>query len=146
MENVKDVLDHKGQAAWSIGPDEEAGQALAVLKDKNIGALLVLDREDNLLGIFTERNFVRYCTGKEEFSLHVPVRDIMNQEVVCVNEHQTLQNCMILMTEKRIRHLPVVQNQRIIGIISIGDVVNACIHEKDLLIDQLEHYIAGSLY
>jgi CBS domain-containing protein len=146
MENVADILNHKGRDVWNIRPDEPVERALADITEKNIGALLVLDEKENPVGIFTERDFTRYCAVHEKIDLQIPVGDVMNKEVVCIREDQTVENCMILMTEKRIRHLPVIHDKKVIGMVSIGDVVNACIHEKELLIDQLEHYITGSLY
>lgn len=145
METVKDVLNAKGSEVWSIHPDCEILSALELMKKEKIGALIIVDETENLIGIFSERDLVNYCAGHEKISLHNSVSELMQDQVVYISKNQSIENCMAIMTEKRIRHLPVVENSKILGIISIGDVVKACIHEKNFLIDQLEHYITSSL-
>lgn len=145
METVKDVLNAKGSKVWSIHPDCEILSALELMKKEKIGALIIVDETENLIGIFSERDLVNYCAGHEKISLHNSVSELMQDQVVYISKNQSIENCMAIMTEKRIRHLPVVENSKILGIISIGDVVKACIHEKNFLIDQLEHYITSSL-
>ena len=145
METVKDVLDVKGRKVWSIDPDCEIHSALVLMKEKKIGALTVVDEDGKLTGIFSERDLVSYCAGRENVSLHNHISELMKNKVVCISENQSIEDCMAVMTEKKIRHLPVVENGKVLGMISIGDVVKASIHAKEFMIDQLAHYITGSL-
>jgi len=140
MRTVKSLLDEKGYDIWTTTPDTLVFDALEVMADKNIGALLVLDG-DNLVGIFTERDYARKVILKGKSSKEIPVRDIMTYRVVCGHPDQTIEKCLELMTVERIRHLPIVENNKIIGIVSIGDLVKAIIIEQKALISQLERYI-----
>jgi CBS domain-containing protein len=143
MKNVAQILKQKGDQIWSIGPDAMVYQALKLMADKDIGALLVLEG-DQLVGVISERDYARKVILKGKSSLDTPVREIMTHQVVCVRPEQSVEECMGLMTQHRIRHLPVVAGGRLAGLVSIGDVVKASIDEKDFMIQQLESYITGS--
>lgn len=142
MKSVKHILQNKGREVWSVGPDALVYDALAMMADKKVGALLVLEGE-KLVGIISERDYAWKVILKGKSSLQTPVREIMTEKVVCVRPEQTVEECMALMTDKHIRHLPVIVDERVVGIVSIGDLVKATIDEKDFLIRQLENYITG---
>ncbi len=144
MKTVGELLQDKGRVLWSVAPDATVYDALKLMADKEIGALLVLD-DGRLVGIFSERDYARKVILKGKSSRDVPVKDIMTAKVVCVTPRQTVEECMALMTDKRIRHLPVLENDKVIGVVSIGDVVKAIISEQEFIIEQLEHYISGTL-
>jgi CBS domain-containing protein len=143
MTTVGRLLDAKGHDAWSIAPDASVFDAIKMMADHGIGALLVMDGE-KLVGIVSERDYARKVILQGRSSKDTPVRDIMTDKVFYVRPEQTVEDCMVLMTEKRIRHLPVLADGHLTGIISIGDVVKSVISEKDTLIRQLENYITGS--
>lgn len=143
MKTVKQILDGKGRTTWSVTPDASVYNALQLMADKEIGALLVLDN-GKLVGVISERDYARKVILKRKSSLDTPVKEIMTQNVFCVRPEQTVQECMALVTEKRVRHLPVLVNDQVVGIVSIGDLVKAVIDEKDFMIKQLESYITGS--
>lgn len=146
MNTVKDILKHKGTDVWRIAPEDTISHALKLMKEKNVGAVVVVSAKGNVEGIFSERDFVRFCAPKDTLDVsHVPIKEVMTPKVICIDEDQTIDNCMALMTDRRLRHLPVLDKEELVGLISIGDVVKAVQHEKDILIDQLEHYITGSL-
>jgi CBS domain-containing protein len=140
---VAQILSQKGSQIFSVAPDTPVLDALGLLAEKNIGALLVLDA-GNLVGIFSERDYARKIALQNRSSSKTPVRAIMSERVVCVRPNETAEECMALMSDKHIRHLPVLGDGSPIGIISIGDVVKAVIAEQDFAIHQLENYIAGS--
>lgn len=144
MEFVKDVISKKGDSFWSVTPETSVKSSLVLMAEKNIGAVPVLDKNGEISGIFSERDYTRACAKDNNLCLECPVSDIMTSRVFCIDPEQSVDNCMALMTEKRIRHLPVLEGTALVGIISIGDVVKSVISEKDILIDQLEHYIEGS--
>ena len=143
MKLVSQLLTAKGRDVWSIAPDTTVLNALQLMADKEIGALLVLD-DDKLVGVFSERDYARKVILKGKSSNDTLVRDIMSSKLVCVVPDQTTELCMGLMTEKRVRHLPVVDDDKVIGIISIGDVVKAVIADREDVIEQLEQYITGT--
>ncbi len=143
MTTVAQVLQEKGHSAWSISPDATVFDALQLMAEKDIGALLVLEGSA-LIGIISERDYARKIVLKGKYSRDTLVREIMTEDVVCVPPERTIEECMALMTAKRVRHLPVLEGGRLVGIISIGDVVKAVISEKEFLIHQLEQYITGS--
>ena len=145
MQTVRDILNSKGQDLYSVTPDVSVFEALERLEERNIGVILVIDTDGTLLGIFSERDYARKIVLKGRHSKTTPVREVMTRKVSCVSPDTTVETCMALMTGKRIRHLPVLEDGRLIGLVSIGDVVKATIEEKDLLIDPLEHYIMGSI-
>jgi CBS domain-containing protein len=139
---VEQILKQKGGAFWSVAPDAMVIDALKLMAEKDVGALLVLGA-GRLAGIISERDYARKVILKGKSSLQTPVREIMTQVVVTVRPENTVEECMGLMTEKRIRHLPVVVEGQVVGIISIGDVVKASLAAKDFAIEQLENYITG---
>jgi CBS domain-containing protein len=139
---VSDILGQKGTAVWSVPPDASVYDALQTMAAKNVGALLVLE-EARLVGLLSERDYARKIVLSGKTSRRTQVREIMSTEVVCVTSKSTVEECMRLMTEKRTRHLPVVDGNHLAGMISIGDLVNWIIPAQDSIIDQLEGYIAG---
>jgi signal-transduction protein with cAMP-binding, CBS, and nucleotidyltransferase domain len=139
---VEQILKQKGGAFWSVAPDAMVIDALKLMAEKDVGALLVLGAE-RLAGIISERDYARKVVLKGKSSLQTPVREIMTQVVVTVHPGNTVEECMGLMTEKRIRHLPVVVEGQVVGIISIGDIVKATLAAKDFVIEQLGNYITG---
>lgn len=143
MITVKKLLQAKGYDLWSIAPDAVVYDALTLMADKNVGAVLVIDA-GNLVGILSERDCARKVILKGKSSKEILVREIMTEEVFCVRPDQTIEECMVLMTNKRVRHLPVIEGNRLVGVISIGDVVKAVISEQESMIEQLETYITGS--
>jgi len=142
MITVEQILRHKGRAFWSVAPNAMVIDALKLMAEKDVGALMVLEA-GRLAGIISERDYARKVILKEKSSLQTPVRAIMTQAVVTVRPGNTVEECMALMTEKRVRHLPVLVEDRVVGVISIGDVVKASIDAKDFMIKQLENYITG---
>jgi len=142
MKTVRELLRNKGHQVYSIGPDASVYEALTLMAEKDVGALLVLDA-GQLVGILSERDYARKIVLKGKTSRETPVREIMTERVVWVRPDQTIEDCMALMTNKRIRHLPVLEAGRLIGVISIGDVVKDIISEQEFIIGQLENYITG---
>ena len=140
---VAQILQGKGHEVWSVSPATLVYDALIVMADKNVGALLVLEG-DELKGIFSERDYARKVILKGKSSREIAVEEIMSPEVFTVGPGQSVEECMTLMTDKRVRHLPVLEGNRVIGVISIGDVVKAIISEREFTIKQLENYISGS--
>jgi len=140
MKTVKGILEAKAQKVLSISPQATVLDALKAMADYEIGALVVLEGE-RLAGIFSERDYARKVILHGKASKDTPVHEIMTHKVVCVRPEQSVEECMALMTDKRIRHLPVLQDKKVIGVISIGDVVKEVISEQRLMIEQLEHYI-----
>lgn len=145
MELVQDILAKKGNQIWSVTPETEIKTALNLMQVHNVGALLVLDKNNRIAGIVSERDYTRASATQKKLSMETPVQEIMTSEVICIDPMKEIDDCMALMTNKRIRHLPVIKNEQLLGVISIGDLVMALITEKNILIDQLEHYIEGSL-
>ena len=139
MTLVRDLLKSKGNQCISISPDESVFNALSKMVEHNIGSLLVT-QEGKLLGLFTERDYVRKV-AQEKYTSDNPVEQFLGQNVLIVSPDSTIQDCMKLMTGERTRHLPVLENDEIVGIVSIGDVIKAMIKEKDATIEQLEQYI-----
>lgn len=139
---VKNLLEQKGQNVWTISPDATVFDALAIMAEKDIGSLVVMDGE-KLIGIVTERHYSRNVILKGKRSPTTLVRDIMDRDVVHVRPEQTVELCMALMTEKRVRHLPVLEGNNVIGIVSIGDLLKSIISKQKFVIDELEHYIHG---
>jgi CBS domain-containing protein len=142
MLTVNSLLESKGRQVWSISPAAWVYEALSLMAEKNIGALLVME-SDRVVGIISERDYARKIILRGKNSTNTPVREIMTSPVISVTADQSIEYCMELMTEKRIRHLPVYTDERLVGIISIGDVVKALISEQEFIIEQLENYITG---
>jgi len=143
MTTVRSVLHTKDNTIWSIAPEEIVFHALKIMADKNIGALLVMEKE-KVVGIFSERDYARKIALKGESSHTTAVKDVMTSGVLSVNPEQSIEECMALMTNKHIRHLPVIENGNLIGLVSIGDIVKTIISEHEYTIKQLENYITGS--
>lgn len=142
MTTIARLLESKGHDIWSISPDASVYEAIEMMADKGVGALPVVAGQ-KLVGIVSERDYARKVILKGKTSRQTPVQDIMTDQVFYVRPEQTVDECMALMTAKRIRHLPVLVDDRLVGIVSIGDLVKSAISEKDVLIQQLESYITG---
>ena len=142
MKTVAQLLRGKGQDVLSVAPEASVFDALTVMADKNVGALLVVEG-GRLVGIFSERDYARKVILKGKASKEIAVREIMTSHVLYVRPEQTIDDCMALMTDKRVRHLPVLEHDRLVGVISIGDVVKAIIAEQEFMIEQLQNYITG---
>ncbi len=145
MKTVKDVLKGKGGEIWSVSPSTSAYEALVVMAAKDVGALLVMDN-GKLAGIFSERDYARKVILKGKTSRDTAVGELMTQSVFYVKMENTLAECMALMTSKHIRHLPVFDKDRLVGIITIGDVVKGIISEQEITIADLETFIVGGYY
>lgn len=140
MTTVERLLDRKGHGVWTIGLDDSVLDAIKELASKDIGALVVMDGE-NPVGMFTERDYARNVFLKGKSSPGTPVRDVMAKPVIFVRPEHTVDECMSLMTRKRVRHLPVLDAGDMVGMLSIGDLVKSVIDEQQHTIEQLEHYI-----
>lgn len=142
MTSVERLLKFKGSETWSVAPQATVYEALQKMSEKDTGAVLVID-EGNLVGIFTERDYARKLILKGKFSRDTAVRDLMTQDVLYVEPQNSIEDCMLLMTNNRVRHLPVIDNQQLVGIVTIGDIVRQIISEQESTIQQLEKYITG---
>lgn len=142
MSTVRNLLHKKGNAVFSVTPDSSVYDALEYLEEKNLGCLVVLENE-TLIGVFTERDYARKVILKGRSSKETSIRDIMSSSPVYVDCDTSISDCMELMTDKFIRHLPVLENGKLVGLVSIGDIVKFIIDEKDFIIENLEHYITG---
>ena len=140
MKTIKEILQSKPLGVLSISPEASVLDALRLMAEKEVGALVVLENE-RLAGIFSERDYARKVILHGKSSKDTSVREIMTSKVVYVRPEQSVEECMALMTDKRIRHLPVLHESRVIGVISIGDVVKEVISEQRFVIEQLEQYI-----
>lgn len=142
MGTVKNLLQKKGNIIHSVSPDSSVYDALEVLENKNVGALVVVE-DKKLIGIFTERDYARKVVLKGRSSKETLISDIMTERPVFVTPENTIDECMQIMTDKSIRHLPVLDNGRVLGLVSIGDIVKFIIEEKNFIIENLEHYIVS---
>ena len=142
MRTIEQLLQAKGSDIWSITPQATAYNALQIMAEKNVGALLVIEKE-KLMGIFSERDYARKVILKEKSSKNTSVGELMTREVIYINADSTLEESMALMTVKHIRHLPVLKNNQLIGIVTLGDVVRQIISDQKLAIRELEKYITG---
>ncbi|MFI4969608.1 MAG: CBS domain-containing protein [Lysobacterales bacterium] len=142
MLQVRHLLADKGSQVHTVGPDEPVLAAIRIMADRYIGALLVM-RGDELVGIVSERDYARKVILKGRSSGDTPVRDIMAAPVITVGPTDTVETCMRLCTDSRVRHLPVVEGGKVVGVVSIGDLVKATISEQGTQIEQLQRYIAG---
>ena len=140
MKTVAQMLELKPTGVISINPDAPILDALKLLAEKDVGAVLVMEGA-RLAGIFSERDYARKVALKGKSATDTRVSDIMTKQVICVTPSQTNEECMALMTDKRIRHLPVIDKDRVLGVLSIGDLVKDMISEQQFIISQLEHYI-----
>jgi CBS domain-containing protein len=139
---VRHLLAQKGGNVWTISPDANVLDAVAKMAAKDVGSLVVME-EEKLVGIITERHYSRNVVLKGRTSPTTLVREIMETNVIHVTSEQSVERCMALMTDKRVRHLPVVEGAKVIGIVSIGDLLKHIISKREFDIDQLEHYIQG---
>jgi CBS domain-containing protein len=145
MTTVRQLLRIKGNNVWTVSPDTTTGEAMRILAEKNIGAIMVLDGEE-VAGIISERDFVRQVAQQGICNINLPVKDIMTHTVYFVGLDETIEAVMQLMTERHIRHLPVMEKNKLLGIISIGDVVKEVISGQESMIRSLENYIVGHDY
>lgn len=146
MNTVKTVLQAKPASVWTIRPDATAYEALRVMADKDVGALLVLNSDGRLAGVFSERDYARKVILKGRSSKETLVGELMTELVYYVSPGHTINDCMAIMTAKHVRHLPVIDNGALTGVISIGDVVNSMISEQMTTIRDLENYITGGAH
>ena len=142
MKTVRDILRTKGREVWSVRADNSMFEALEKMAEKNVGALLVLEGGE-VAGIVSERDYARKIILKGKSSKQTLVKEIMTKDTLYVDPDYKVEECMALMTDERVRHLPVMENERVVGIVSIGDVVKAIISDKQFVIEQLERYIKG---
>lgn len=142
MVTVRRLLELKEKGFWTVAPDVTAYEALQIMADRDVGALLVVS-ERNLLGIFTERDYSRKVVLKGKSSKETPVSELMTRSVICVTPDDTTDQCMAIMNDKHVRHLPVLEYGKLAGIVSIRDVVNLIIAEREKTIQDLEQYISS---
>lgn len=142
MSTVRDILGSKGHDVWAVSPTNTVLEALAAMAEHEIGAVLVMDGE-KLVGILTERDYARKVVLAGRSSKDSQVSDVMTSRVVCVAPERSIDECMALMTDKRVRHLPVLDHKRVVGLVSIGDLVKATIADQEFTIAQLQSYITG---
>lgn len=142
MSLVKHVLDTKGHQVYAIHPDALVIDALRRMAEHDVGSLVVIENH-KLMGIITERHYARQIALKGRTSASTLVRDIMSRSVACVQVDQTVEDCMLIMNKRSVSHLPVLDHGRIVGIVSIGDMVNSTISDQQFVINELEHFIHG---
>ena len=142
MKTVRDILAVKGRNVWSVSAEATVFEALQRMAEKEVGALLVMDG-DHVAGIISERDYARKVALLGRTSPNTQVNDIMTRHVAYTHLDQSIEECMAIMTDKRIRHLPVLEHQQLVGIISIGDLVKSIIADQKFIIEQLERYITG---
>jgi CBS domain-containing protein len=142
MKLVKHILNSKGSDIWSIGSNDSVFDAIKMMSEKSVGALLVIDNKQ-LSGIVSERDYARKVVLQGKSSENTPVKEIMTADIISASPTQSVEECMELMSENRIRHLPVLEDEKILGVLSIGDLVKAIIDEQQFTIKQLKHYIAS---
>ncbi|MEO8428100.1 MAG: CBS domain-containing protein [Verrucomicrobiota bacterium] len=141
-DTISAILNQKGVQVWSIPPEMMVFDAIQMMADKNVGALLVMS-SDKLLGVISERDYTRKVALKGKSSKQTQVNEILSSSVITASPAHTIEECMRLMTENRVRHLPILDNDKVAGIVSIGDLVNWIISAQSVAIDQLENYISG---
>jgi len=144
MTSIRQLLKSKNHNLYSVGPTDTVYAAIKMMAEKDVGSLLVMEG-DQLVGLFTERQYARDVFLKGRSSPQTLVRDIMESRVICVAPDDTVEICMALMTKKRVRHLPVIDGDRVVGIVSIGDLVKSIIDDQRFTIDQLENFIHGKV-
>lgn len=142
MVTVKQMLEEKGRDVWTIGPDAKVFDALKLMAEKEVGALIVLEK-GAVVGIVTERDYARKIVLMDKDSQDTPVKEIMTPQIYFVHPSSSSEECMALMTNMRIRHLPVIEKNKLVGIVSIGDIVKTIIGEQNIMIGQLQDYILG---
>lgn len=142
---ISSVLHQKSSAVWTVSPEVTVYDAIKLMADKNVGALVVQGKDGRLAGVISERDYTRKIALQGKSSKETRVHEIVSANVITVTADDTVEDCMRLMTENRVRHLPVVEGPRIVGIVSIGDLVNWIISTQDATIEQMERYIAGGV-
>ena len=142
MESINQLLHQKGLEIWSIGPDEFVFEAIRLMAEKTIGALIVID-DGRMVGIVSERDYARKVILQGKASKTTPVSEIMTSKLVTVTTHQSVDDCMSIMTARKVRHLPVVDGDELVGVLSLGDLVKSIIDDKQHTIEDLQHYISG---
>ncbi len=142
IQTIRQLLRVKGHDVWAISPDATVYEALEMMADKDVGALLVMEG-DRLVGIFSERDYARRCILRNRRSKETRVRELMTQDVITITPSTTIDEAMEVMTRHRIRHLPVVEDGKVVGVVSIGDIVKTVIENQQHVISHLEGYIAG---
>ncbi len=142
MKSARQLLDAKGSDVWSVHPDAAVYDAIEMMADKGVGALMVLDG-GALVGVISERDYARKVILRGRSSKDTAVKEIMTARVIYARPDQTVEDCMGLMTDKRIRHLPIVDGEELLGVVSIGDLVKSMLAEQQFVIQQLEQYISG---
>jgi len=143
MTTIAQLLNTKGDQIWSVEPKATIFEALEIMSEKEIGALLVME-DGKLTGIFSERDYARKVILKGKSSKETPVGELMTKKVFYIDPQKNINDCMAMMTAKRIRHVPVIEDNQVVGIVTIGDVVNQIISEQEVTINHLENYITGS--
>ena len=141
---ISTLLHHKPATLWSVAPEATVFEAIKLMAEKNIGSLLVLS-DGKLVGVFTERDYTRKIALQGKTSKDTRVRDVATSKIISVTPDHSVEDCMKLMTENRVRHLPVLQGEKVVGLISIGDLVNWIISTQNAAIAQMEQYIAGGV-
>jgi CBS domain-containing protein len=142
-DTINSILKHKGGEIWSVSPNQSVYEAIEKMADKGVGALLVIS-EGKVAGVISERDYARKVILQGRSSKETQVKEIMTSTVIHVTRHQSLEECMTIMTNHHIRHLPVMEDEHLLGMVSIGDLVKWIITEQEETIRQLEHYIAGN--
>lgn len=142
--NVREILKGKGSNIWSVTPQTSVSDTLKMMAEKNVGAVLVMDGK-KIAGIFSERDFARHAIKHSMKLEELLIKEMMTSRILFVSPSQTTEECMSIMTTKRIRHLPVLENEQLVGLISIGDVVNKIIEDQKFSISQLEKYVTGGV-
>lgn len=142
MGKVKNILDSKGRVVFSVTPEVTVYAAIELMCQKDVGGLLICENE-RLVGIFTERDYARKLILKGKSSKETPIKDLMTRNPIVVSPETSIEECMKIMSDKHIRHLPVVETDKVVAMISIGDVVRFVIEEQKSIIEQLEQYISG---
>ena len=140
MVTVRQLLQEKGHDFSTVRPGDTVFNAIKKMADQNIGSLIVMD-DNKLVGLITERHYARNVILKGKTSLSMRVEDIMSTSVVCARPEQTVEECMAVMSDRRVRHLPVLENKQVVGVVSIGDLVKSIIRDQQFIIEQLEHFI-----
>ncbi len=143
MDTVAQILKRKGSQIWAVPPQSSVQEAARLMKEKNIGAVLVMDADQKVQGIFSERDLARRVVAEGRDPATTPVAEVMTPQVLCISPDATAEEVLAVMTDKRLRHLPVREGDRLIGVISIGDAVKAVIEHHEFTIQQLINYISG---
>lgn len=142
MSKISEILDQRSKEIWSVRSDQPVLEAIRIMAEKGIGALLVMD-DGRLVGVLSERDYARKVILEDRSSKNTLIREIMTRDVFTVSPQSEVSECMTIMTDNDFRHLPVLQGDEVVGMISIGDLVKVVIREQQFTIDQLEHYITG---